>query len=38
MMLANSMIPEAFEHGGRYAGVVTVTGFFAAVALVMLEH
>lgn len=38
MMLANSMIPEAYEHGGRYAGVATVLGFFLAVSVVILEH
>lgn len=38
MVLANSMMPEAFEHGGRYAGIATVMGFFAAVSLVILEN
>jgi len=38
MMLANSMMPEAFEHGGRYAGVATVLGFALAVSMVMLEY
>jgi len=38
MMLANSMIPEAYEHGGRYAGVATVLGFFLAVSMVILEN
>lgn len=38
MMLANSMIPEAYEHGGRYAGVATVLGFFLAVAMVIVEN
>uniref|UniRef100_A0A4W5L375 Uncharacterized protein n=1 Tax=Hucho hucho TaxID=62062 RepID=A0A4W5L375_9TELE len=28
MMLANSMIPEAYEHGGKHAGVATVLGLF----------
>lgn len=38
MMLANSMMPEAFEHGGRFAGVATVLGFFLAVALIIIEN
>jgi ZIP family zinc transporter len=38
MMLANSMIPEAYEHGGRHAGVATVLGFFLAVSMVILEN
>ncbi len=37
MMLANSMIPEAFEHGGKLAGVATVLGFFISVCMVILE-
>ncbi len=27
MMLANTMIPEAYQHGGKLAGVFTVIGF-----------
>lgn len=38
MMLANSMIPEAYEHGGKLAGVFTVLGFFISVAMVILEN
>jgi zinc transporter, ZIP family len=37
MMLANSMIPEAYEHGGKLAGVLTVFGFFISVATVIFE-
>jgi ZIP family zinc transporter len=37
MMLANSMIPEAFEHGGKLAGVFTVLGFFMSVSMVVFE-
>jgi zinc transporter, ZIP family len=37
MMLANSMIPEAYEHGGKLAGVFTVFGFFVSVSMVILE-
>jgi ZIP family zinc transporter len=32
-MLANSMMPEAFEHGGDNAGLVTVAGFLVAAIL-----
>jgi ZIP family zinc transporter len=38
MMLANSMMPEAYEHGGKLAGVFTVLGFFVSVTMVILEH
>jgi ZIP family zinc transporter len=32
-MLADTMIPEAFREGGRFAGIVTVLGFVTGVAL-----
>jgi ZIP family zinc transporter len=32
-MLADTMMPEAFEHGGKLVGLVTVLGFLAAAAL-----
>ncbi len=38
MMLANTMMPEAFEHGGKLAGIFTVLGFAASVLVVLLEH
>ncbi len=38
MMLANSMMPEAFEHGGKLAGVFTVLGFCTSVAFIVLEN
>ncbi|MEZ5083140.1 MAG: hypothetical protein R2750_06800 [Bacteroidales bacterium] len=38
MMLANSMIPEAYEQGGKLAGMFTILGFFISVAIVILEH
>ncbi len=38
MMLANSMMPEAYEHGGKLAGVFTVLGFCASVAIIVFEH
>ena len=38
MMLANTMIPEAYERAGKLAGVATIMGFALAVSLVVLEH
>lgn len=38
MMLANTMIPEAYEHGGKLAGVFTVLGFAVSVLVVVLEN
>ncbi len=32
-MLADTMMPEAFEHGGSAVGLVTVLGFALAFAL-----
>ena len=32
-MLADTMIPEGFREGGRFAGIVLVLGFIFAVAL-----
>ncbi len=37
MMLTNSMIPEAYEHGGKLAGVFTVLGFFVSVCMIIVE-
>jgi ZIP family zinc transporter len=36
IMLADAMIPEAYEHGGRLVGLTTVLGFAAAAALSLL--
>jgi ZIP family zinc transporter len=36
-MLADSMIPEAFEHGGKMVGLVTGLGYFVAAALTALD-
>jgi len=36
-MLADSMMPEAFEHGGPSAGLVTVVGYLVAAALSVLQ-
>jgi ZIP family zinc transporter len=38
MMLANTMIPEAYEHGGKLTGVFTVLGFAVSVWVIVLEH
>ena len=38
MMLANTMMPEAYKHAGKLAGAFTVLGFAVAVLIVMLEH
>jgi zinc transporter, ZIP family len=37
VMLSNTMFPEAFEHGGKLAGIFTVLGFILAVTIVILE-
>jgi ZIP family zinc transporter len=37
VMLADSMMPEAFEHGGRSVGLLTVLGFLVAGALTVLQ-
>jgi zinc transporter, ZIP family len=36
-MLADSMMPEAFEHGGRAAGLLVVLGYVVGTALVVLQ-
>jgi ZIP family zinc transporter len=36
-MLADTMMPEAFEHGGRYVGLATTAGFGLAFGLSALE-
>jgi len=36
-MLANSMMPEAFEHGGKLAGLITVLGFATAITVALME-
>lgn len=36
-MLADTMMPEAFEHGGRLVGLVTTFGFALAFAISVLE-
>ena len=36
-MLADTLIPEAFEHAGKPAGLVTTLGFGLAFALTLLD-
>jgi len=36
-MLADAMMPEAFEHGGNLVGLFTVMGFLAAAVLSFLQ-
>jgi zinc transporter, ZIP family len=36
-MLADTMMPEAFKHGGKLAGIATTFGFALAFALTTLE-
>ena len=36
-MLANTMMPEAFEHGGKWVGVATTLGFAVAFAIHVLD-
>lgn len=37
MMLADSMIPESYQHGGRLVGLLTVVGFLVAGVLTVLQ-
>jgi zinc transporter, ZIP family len=36
-MLANTMIPEAFHHGGKVVGFVTTVGFALAFGISVLQ-
>jgi ZIP family zinc transporter len=36
-MLADTMMPEAFEHGGKLVGLVTTLGFLTAFGLTTLD-
>jgi ZIP family zinc transporter len=36
-MLADSMMPEAFQHGGKTVGLVTVLGYLVAAVLAVAE-
>lgn len=37
VMLADSMMPEAFRHGGRSVGLLTVLGYLTATVLTILD-
>jgi zinc transporter, ZIP family len=37
MVLADSMMPEAFEHGGKTVGLLTVFGYLVAAALTAVQ-
>lgn len=37
VMLSNTMIPEAYEHGKKLAGIFTVLGFTVAVSIAVIE-
>ena len=36
-MLADAMMPEAFQHGGKLVGIFTVMGFLVAAMLAVME-
>jgi ZIP family zinc transporter len=36
-MLADTMMPEAFEHGGKWVGVATTLGFAVAFTIHSLD-
>ena len=36
-MLADTMMPEAYKHGGKLAGVVTTLGFAVAFLIDQLD-
>jgi ZIP family zinc transporter len=36
-MLADAMMPEGFEHGGKVVGLLTVSGFLMAAILAVME-
>ena len=36
-MLADTMMPEAFEHGGKLVGIVTTLGFAVAFGIHSLQ-
>jgi ZIP family zinc transporter len=36
-MLADAMMPEAFEHGGKLVGIMTVMGFLVAAILAVMQ-
>ena len=36
-MLANTMMPEAFEHGGKWVGIMVTLGFAVAFTIHLLD-
>jgi len=36
-MLADAMMPEGFEHGGKVVGLLTVLGFLMAATLAVMD-
>jgi ZIP family zinc transporter len=36
-MLANTMMPEAFEHGGKLVGIMVTLGFATAFTIDLLD-
>ena len=36
-MLANTMMPEAFEHGGKWVGIMVTVGFATAFTIHLLD-
>jgi ZIP family zinc transporter len=36
-MLADTMMPEAYEHGGKWVGVLTTVGFAVAFTIHVLD-
>ena len=36
-MMANTMMPEAFEHGGKLVGIMVTLGFAVAFTIHLLE-
>jgi ZIP family zinc transporter len=38
VVLANSMMPESYEHGGKLAGIFTVIGFSFSVLMIIMEN
>lgn len=36
-MLADAMMPEVFEHGGKLVGILTVMGFLVAAILAIVQ-
>jgi ZIP family zinc transporter len=37
MVLANSMIPESYAHGGKLTGLFLVFGFFISISMIVIE-